>query len=188
MGHSKIPSACAVINFRIAHFFYRYRILPMARLFYLLNLILWGADIYPNSDIGPGFLLPHPNGVVVMFRGGRNITLFQQITVGIAARDDPSEDGLPDLGNDVCILPGARVFGPIRIGDGVVVGANTVVMHSVPERAVIAGMPASVIGYRGQASYQPTEDGLAIYATVGDKLADQTVAPKVGMASSPSDD
>ncbi len=105
-----------------------------------------GADIPLNSRIGGGLMLPHPNGVVIHPEAeiGPNCLFFQQVTIG--AGDRP---GLPRIGGHVDIGAGARVLGPVSIGDHARIGANAVVLCDVPEYATAVGVPARVLPKRG---------------------------------------
>jgi len=100
-----------------------------------------GADIPLGSRIDGGFLLPHPNGVVVHpdARLGPNCLLFQQVTIGTGAKP-----GVPILGGHVEVGPGAKILGGVTIGDHVLIGANAVVVSDVPDRSVAVGVPAVV--------------------------------------------
>ncbi|HMO06056.1 MAG TPA: hypothetical protein PKD10_00215 [Paracoccaceae bacterium] len=99
------------------------------------------AEIDPNSEIGGGLLLPHPNGIVIhpAVRIGPNCLIFQQVTIGTSGRG-----GVPRIGGHVDIGAGARVLGDVTIGDHAVIGANAVVLQDVPARHVATGVPARV--------------------------------------------
>lgn len=98
-----------------------------------------GADIPLNCNIGGGLLIPHPNGIVIHPHAsiGPNCLIFQQVTLGTLA-----QGGTPVLGGHVDLGAGAKILGNVRIGDHAVVGANAVVLHDVPARAVAVGIPA----------------------------------------------
>jgi serine O-acetyltransferase len=100
-----------------------------------------GADIPLNSKIDGGFMLPHPNGVVVHPDAtiGPNCLLFQQVTVGTGPRP-----GVPKLGGHVEVGPGAKILGGVHIGDHAIIGANSVVLTDVPAWSVAVGVPANV--------------------------------------------
>lgn len=72
---------------------------------------------------------------------GHNCQVFQQVTIG-------NEGGIPSIGDNVKICAGAKVIGPITIGDDVIIGANAVVTHDVPSHSVVAGVPARIIKCR----------------------------------------
>lgn len=103
--------------------------------------VVTGADIPLNSRIGGGLLIPHPNGIVIHpgVRIGPNCLLFQQVTIGHA------KDGVPTLGGHVDVGAGAKLLGPITIGDHAIIGANAVVTVDVPAGATAVGVPARIL-------------------------------------------
>lgn len=106
--------------------------------------VVTGADIPLNCQIAGGLLLPHPNGVVIHPNAviGPNCILFQQTTLA------STRNGAPRLGGHVDIGAGAKVLGPVTLGDHSRVGANAVVVKDVPAGTTVAGVPAKVIGIR----------------------------------------
>ncbi|WP_236544513.1 serine O-acetyltransferase [Roseovarius atlanticus] len=90
----------------------------------------------------------HPNGVVVHPDAviGPNCILFQQVTLGTNRGDK----GAPQLGGHVDVGPGAKILGPVTIGDHAVIGANAVVLHDVPAGATAVGVPARILPGRAQ--------------------------------------
>lgn len=105
--------------------------------------VVTGADIPLGCRIGGGMILPHPNGVVIHpeVEIGANGLIFQQVTLGT----NRGRDGVPRIGAHVDIGPGARVLGPVTIGDHAVIGANAVVLRDVPAGAVAVGVPARIL-------------------------------------------
>ena len=103
--------------------------------------VVTGADIPLNCRIGGGLLIPHPNGIVIHPDAeiGPNCLLFQQVTIGHA------EGGVPRLGGHVDVGAGARLIGPIHIGDHAKIGANAVVTRDVPAGATAIGIPARIV-------------------------------------------
>lgn len=110
------------------------------------RLRLWqtiaGCDVGPGARIGPGLNLPHPNGVVIHHEAliGRDCMLMQQVTIG-----QLGVAGAPVLGDNVYVGCGAKILGPITIGDGARIGANAVVLHDVPAGATAVGIPARIV-------------------------------------------
>jgi serine O-acetyltransferase len=78
-------------------------------------------------------------------RLGRNVLLLKGVTLGTAAAENPREDGFPTIGDDCKILDGAKLLGPIQVGDSAVIGANALLMRSVPAGAVVAASPGRVV-------------------------------------------
>jgi serine O-acetyltransferase len=104
--------------------------------------VVTGADIPLNCSIGGGLLINHPNGIVIHPEAhiGVNCLFSQQVTVGTGRKS-----GLPQIGGHVDIGAGAKILGPVRIGDHAVVGANAVVVSDVPSRTVAVGVPAKLL-------------------------------------------
>lgn len=97
-----------------------------------------------TADLGAGLHVGyHGVAIVVHARAvvGRRVFISPSVTIG--GRSGKHE--VPRIGNDVFIAPGARILGDIEIGDGAVIGANAVVIASVPPRSVAAGVPARII-------------------------------------------
>jgi serine O-acetyltransferase len=111
-----------------------------------INHAITGADIAWSARIGPGLVLWHPTGVVIGPRVvvGRDARVQQGITLG-AARSRTGQDGDPVLGDGVYVGAGARVLGPVRVGDRARIGANAVVLSDVPDGASAVGVPARII-------------------------------------------
>jgi serine O-acetyltransferase len=143
------PGVMAVLLFRVSSLFHQMHLRPVSRLLYILNVMLFGADIAPGARIGPGFTVPHPVGVtiggpVVM---GRDVHIFVGVGIGGGASlDDPH--GFPTIGDRVWIFAGAMVFGNIVIGQDAQISANSFVRTSVPPGAIMVGNPARLVTYR----------------------------------------
>jgi serine O-acetyltransferase len=122
----------------------------IARKLIVLRYRFWSvvtqADIPPEATIAGGLIMPHPNGIVV-FPGaviGPNCLLMQQVTLGVDGR----REGAPRLGGHVDVSAGAKIIGPVTIGDHALIGANAVVTKDVEPGAIMVGVPARCIGYR----------------------------------------
>jgi serine O-acetyltransferase len=114
-----------------------------------LNHVLTGADLAWQAAVGPGLKLYHPTGVVL----GPDVTIGsecavqQGVTLGALRQRGLTADGRvdsPTVGNRVTLGAGARVLGPISLGDDSVVGANAVVLQDVPAGHAAVGVPARV--------------------------------------------
>lgn len=112
---------------------------PIRRKYAVLRHRFWsavtGADIPINSNIGGGLLLPHPNGIVIHPAAhiGCNCLIFQQVTIGATAK------GVPEIAGHVDIGAGAKIVGPVRIGEHARIGANALVRTDVPAYGVFVG-------------------------------------------------
>ena len=110
------------------------------------NRAFIGALLPPHVQVGPGIRLPHCGRGVVLHhtvRLGAGVTLYHQVTIGV--RDDRSA---AVVGDDVEIGAGAKILGPVHLGDGCRVGANAVVLEVVPAGATCVGVPAQVCARR----------------------------------------
>ncbi|HEY9563299.1 MAG TPA: hypothetical protein VIR30_05960, partial [Nocardioides sp.] len=115
-----------------------------------VGMYLLSADFVPGMDVGPGLLMPHPNGIVIGngLRVGANVTFGGGITAGVKQPDAPPEGGFPEICDGAIILANAVLAGPVRIGNHAQVGANTVVLSDVADNAVVFGVPAKKVATR----------------------------------------
>jgi len=134
----------AMILYRLMQWSRRWWLFPLTMLFNKLNAVLCNCIIGRGAEFGPGFVLVHSTGVVIngSVRGGANVTIEHQVTIGAERRQSPL------LGNDVFIGAGAKVIGPVVIGDGARIGANAVVVDDVPAHSTAVGIPARVVRRR----------------------------------------
>lgn len=145
----------AVQVYRAGRWAYRRGIPLVPSLCKALNYFLFNAFVTAKSDIGKGVVLGYGGmGVVIhtAARIGRNSFIGQQVTIGSKASflsDEPQTD-IPVIGENVFIGAGSKVLGAITIGDGAVVGANSVVIQDVPRCGVVAGNPAKLIRVRSE--------------------------------------
>jgi len=113
----------------------------------------YGISIPLEVEIGGGFYIGHFGGIVINEHVtiGENCSLYQGVTIGRHNRGD--RKGCPRIGNRVYLAPGCKVFGGIAIGDNAAVGANAVVTHDVPANAVVVGVSARIISFKGTEGY-----------------------------------
>ncbi len=116
-------------------------------------MIKFGIEIYPETEIGEGLYIGHWGGIVVnpLVKIGKNCNLSQGVTIGQLNRG--IKKGVPVIGNNVYIGPGAKVIGNIKIGDNVAIGANSVVVDDVPNNSVVIGVPAKIVSQKGSTGY-----------------------------------
>lgn len=142
------PRFLPVLFVRLARYFHEMRggKVP-AHLLTWLNVFIFGIEVTPRCVIGPGLMFPHTVGTVIgAAQIGSNATIFQGVTLGAVQINLDFDPALrPKLGNDVTVGSGAKVIGGILIGDGVGVGANSVVLHDVPAGARAVGVPARIL-------------------------------------------
>lgn len=101
------------------------------------------ADISHDARIGPGMLLTHRHGILIEGVIGKNCVIHHNVTIG--QRGAAGDRGVPRIGDNVWIGPGAVISGAITIGDGVTISAGTVLSKDVPARCLVAGNPGRVV-------------------------------------------
>lgn len=120
---------------------------PMSFLYKLARTamhVLTGIDLPCEAKVGRRLRIDHFGGIVVSGDAviGDDVILRNGVTIGLKRTN---ERGAPVIGNRVDIGAGAKILGPIRIGDDAVIGANAVVVHDVPAGAVAVGIPARIL-------------------------------------------
>lgn len=128
----------------------RYPLRLMLLIFEYVIRILWGIELHAATRIGEGFYIGHFGGVIISPKAviGRNFTCSQDVSIGVSGEGETY--GAPTIGNDVYVAPGAKLFGKIRIGHNVKIGANAVIYKDVPDHAVVVLDPGfRIISYNG---------------------------------------
>lgn len=126
-----------------------YRFVFYYRLGYDSRAISWIAPAdstihYNHGAIGPGFFVNHGHSTQINAKCiGDNFQIWQNVTIGVKTQF--KNDTIPTIGNNVRICSGAVVCGDITIGDNVTIGANSVVMKSVPNNCTVVGNPARIV-------------------------------------------
>lgn len=139
-----LPGFWAVLLWRVANLLHDAGLRPFSRLTYLLNLMLFGADLHPGSTVGAGFVLPHPVGVAIASGTviGARCNVLGRVAIG--GSGNPRRAGHPVIGEDVWIMDSATVFGPLTIGDRTMIGAGAIVGDDVPADMFVHGPRRSV--------------------------------------------
>jgi serine O-acetyltransferase len=142
----------AIWGHRISHWLWNRGARLAARTFAELNRILTGVEIHPGAILGTGLFIDHATGVVIgeTAEVGDDVTIYHGVTLGGSGVDIGKRH--PTVGDRVIIGAGAKVLGPIKIGDDSRIGANAVVVKPVPSSAVVVGVPGQVISRPGRGS------------------------------------
>jgi serine O-acetyltransferase len=133
---------------------YWFKVQQLNRLAGLVQRIMYFScycDISVNAEIGPGLLVAHTFGLVIGdgTHMGRNCDVRQNITFGgNFNKMDSQGRSYPWVNDNVSFGVGAVIIGPITIGTGAVIGANSVVTKDVPDYTIVAGAPARIIKQR----------------------------------------
>lgn len=167
------PGLHAVWGHRISHWLWKHDFRLFARWFSQLMRGLTGIEIHPGAQIGHNLFIDHGMGVVIgeTAEVGDCVTLYHGVTLGGASLNKGKRH--PTLEDHVVVGAGAKVLGAITIGANSRVGANAVVVKSVPSNAVVVGVPGQVVA-RSQprgASSQPDLEHGRLPDTIGDTLA-----------------
>ncbi|MDD2586016.1 MAG: serine O-acetyltransferase [Syntrophomonadaceae bacterium] len=139
------PGFHAIINHRIAHFFYRKKCFFLSRLISHISRFCTGIEIHPGAKIGEGFFIDHGSGVVIgeTAEVGDNVTIYQGVTLGGTGKEKGKRH--PTVGNNVTISAGAKVLGSFTVGDNVKIGGGSVVLRSVPSNCTVVGVPGRIV-------------------------------------------
>jgi len=142
------PGVHALIFHRMSHRLWTWRLRWLARMLSLLARWITGIEIHPGATIGKRFFIDHGMGVVIGETAeiGDDVTLYHGVTLG--GTTWRKEKRHPTLGNNVVVGAGAKILGPVTIGDNARVGSNSVVVKDVPAGATVVGIPGRVIGAR----------------------------------------
>lgn len=141
------PRFLPVVLYRLGRTAFLAQIPLLPQGFTYANILLFGLEVSPRCEIGPGLFFPHTSGTVVgAWKIGRNATIYQNVTLGSKKLDMSFDTGArPEIGDNVTLGAGCKVLGGIKIGDYATVGANSVVLESVTPNTLVVGVPARVV-------------------------------------------
>ena len=147
------PGVHAIINHRIAHWFYRHRLFFIARLVSQLSRHFTGIEIHPGAKIGRRLVIDHGMGIVIGETAelGDDVLLYHGVTLGGTGKDHGKRH--PTIGNNVLLSCGAKVLGPFKVGDNARIAANAVVLTEVPPDATAVGIPAQIVRIAGRTTH-----------------------------------
>ncbi len=139
------PGVHALGAHRVAHRLWRMRVYWLAKMIAQLARFVTGIEIHPGARLGKRFFVDHGFGVVIgeTAEVGDDCTLYQGVTLGGTTWKAGKRH--PTLGNNVVVGAGAKILGPIVIGDGARIGSNSVVVKDVPAGATVVGIPGRVV-------------------------------------------
>ena len=152
------PGLHAVMVHRLAHALWGRGFKWLARILSNLARLLTGIEIHPGARLGRRFFIDHGMGVVIGETAvvGDDCTLYHGVTLGGTSWQKGQRH--PTLGRDVVVGAGAKVLGPIQVGDGARIGSNAVVLKPVPAGGTVVGVPGRVIEHAGDAATRRRAD------------------------------
>src|SRR4051812_1387193 len=172
------PGMHALLSHRIAHALHDAGIPFAPRSMAYASRALTGIEIHPAARIGDGFFIDHGAGVVVGETAeiGDDVTLYQGVTLG--GTGFAAGKRHPTVADNVTIGSGAKLLGPITIGHGAKIGANSVVIHDVPANSTVVGNPGHPVRVDGERPEGPDAD----WVHLPDPLADaiKGLASRIG--------
>ena len=164
------PGLHAVWGHRVAHWLWLHGLKLAARWLAHVNRFLTGIEIHPGAKIGSRLFIDHGMGVVIGETAeiGDNVTLYHGVTLGGVSLEKGKRH--PTIEDDVVIGAGGKVLGNVTIGRGSRIGANAVVVKSVPPDSVVVGVPGQVMA-RSRPQTRPDLDHNKMPDTIGQTLA-----------------
>jgi serine O-acetyltransferase len=132
--------------------------------------VVTGVEIHPSAEIGREFFIDHGAGVVIGETAsiGERVTLYQGVTLGGTGFQRGKRH--PTLGDNVTVGSGAKLLGPIAVGDGAKIGANTVVVEDVPPGATVVGNPGHPVRVEGKRVEGPDADWIHLPDPIADAI------------------
>ena len=158
----------ALLAHRVAHAAHETGIPVLPHALAYLSRMATGVEIHPHAEIGDGLFIDHGSGVVIGETAeiGDNVTLYQGVTLGGTGFARGKRH--PTIESDVVVGSGAKLLGPIRVGAGSKIGANSVVIHDVPANSTVVGNPGHPVRVEGKRPEGPDAD----WAHLPDPVAD----------------
>jgi serine O-acetyltransferase len=158
----------ALLAHRVAHALHEAGMPMVPHAMANTSRVLTGVEIHPAARIGEALFIDHGAGVVIGETAeiGDNVTLYQGVTLGGTGFARGKRH--PTVEDDVVVGSGAKLLGPISVGEGSKVGANSVVIHDVPPRSTVVGNPGHPVRVEGKKPEGPDAD----WAHLPDPVAD----------------
>jgi serine O-acetyltransferase len=164
------PGVQALLAHRLAHALHRHRVPLLPRLIATAARTLTGIEIHPAARIGVGLFIDHGMGVVIGETAeiGDDVTIYQGVTLGGTGFATGKRH--PTVQDNVTIGSGAKLLGPITVGHGSKIGANTVVIHDVPPNSTVVGNPGHPVRVEGRRPEGPDADWVHLPDPIADAI------------------
>lgn len=160
----------AILSHRVAHALHEGGLPLVPRLLAHGSRVVTGVEIHPAARIGHDFFIDHGSGVVIGETAeiGCCVTIYQGVTLGGTGLQRGKRH--PTVSDNVTIGSGAKLLGPVTVGEGAKVGANTVVISDVPENATVVGNPGHTVRVEGRKVEGPDSDWIHLPDPVADSI------------------
>src|SRR6476661_149413 len=172
------PGIHALLAHRVAHALHGAGLPLLPRLIAMVTRAITGIEIHPAARIGAGLFIDHGAGVVIGETAeiGDNVTLYQGVTLGGTGFATGKRH--PTVQDNVTIGSGAKLLGPITIGHGAKVGANSVVITDVPPNSTVVGNPGHPVRVDGRRVEGPDADWIHLPDPIAEAI--QGLASRIG--------
>ena len=160
----------ALLSHRVAHALDDMGVPLAPRALANLSRMVTGVEIHPAARIGEALFIDHGAGVVIGETAeiGRDVTLYQGVTLGGTGFARGKRH--PTVEDDVTVGSGAKLLGPITVGHGAKIGANTVVISDVPSNSTVVGNPGHPVRVEGRRPEGPDADWIHLPDPVADAI------------------
>jgi serine O-acetyltransferase len=164
------PGVHALLAHRLAHALHEAGVPLLPRLVAAISRAITGIEIHPAAKIGRGFFIDHGMGVVIGETAelGDDVTLYQGVTLGGTGFATGKRH--PTVQDNVTIGSGAKLLGPITVGHGSKIGANSVVIHDVPPNCTVVGNPGHPVRVEGRRPEGPDADWVHLPDPIADAI------------------
>jgi serine O-acetyltransferase len=164
------PGVHALLTHRVAHGLHELGVPVAPRALSMASRAVTGIELHPAASIGQGFFVDHGAGVVVgeTTHIGDDVTLYQGVTLGGTGFATGKRH--PTVEDNVTIGSGAKLLGPITIGHGAKIGANSVVVHDVPPNSTVVGNPGHPVRVEGRRPEGPDADWVHLPDPIADAI------------------
>lgn len=144
------PGLHAIMAHRLSHRLHKWGIPLLPRLISQTARLFTGVEIHPGATIGRRFVIDHGMGIVIgeTTEIGDDVLMYQDSTLGGTGKHKGKRH--PTIGNGVVIGAGAKVLGPIKVGDCSRIGAGAVVVKDVPPHCTVVGVPGEIVRIKGK--------------------------------------
>lgn len=172
------PGVQALLAHRVAHALHAARVPLLPRAIALLSRMFTGVEIHPAAHVGEGLFIDHGSGVVVGETAhiGNDVTLYQGVTLGGTGFATGKRH--PTVQDNVTIGSGAKLLGPITVGHGAKIGANSVVITDVPPNSTVVGNPGHPVRIEGRRPEGPDADWIHLPDPLADAI--QALSNRIG--------